>query len=104
MLDLRSSPHGVILPVRAQPGARRAGLRGYHDRMLKVSVTTAAEKGKANQAIAAALCEELSLSRAAVELIAGATSRQKQFLIHGLDSVELQRRIDAALARVEAKE
>ena len=49
--------------------------------MLKVSVTAAPEKGKATEAVIDVLCEELSLARWQVELVAGATSRQKQFLV-----------------------
>ena len=69
--------------------------------MLKASVTAAAEKGKANQAIAQLLCEELSVPRADVELLAGAGTRNKTFLIRGLDAVELGRRVTAALARAD---
>jgi uncharacterized protein YggU (UPF0235/DUF167 family) len=49
MIELGEHPAGVILPVRAQPGASRAGIRGEHAGALKVSVTQVAEKGKANQ-------------------------------------------------------
>jgi hypothetical protein len=99
MIDLRPHAEGTILPVRAQPGARRTAVCGAHNGMLKVSVTTAPEKGKATQAVADVLCEALLLSRAQVELLAGATSRQKQFLVRGLDVAELHQRIATALVR-----
>jgi uncharacterized protein len=80
-----------------QPGARRSAVCGAHNGMLKISVTTAPEKGKATRAVADVLCEALSLSRSQVELLAGATARQKQFFVRGLDVDELNRRIAAAL-------
>ena len=51
MLALEPHPDGTILPVRAQPGARRNEIRGVQDGMLKVCVTQSPEKGKANKAI-----------------------------------------------------
>ena len=51
MIALEPHAAGTILPVRAQPGARRNEIRGEQDGMLKVSVTQVAEKGKANKLI-----------------------------------------------------
>jgi uncharacterized protein len=99
MIDLRPDPEGTILSVKAQPGARRSAICGAHNGMLKVSVTSAPEKGKANRTIVEVLCEELSLSRSQVALVTGQTVRNKQFLIRGLDAAELSLRIAAALAR-----
>jgi uncharacterized protein YggU (UPF0235/DUF167 family) len=63
MIELKPHPHGTILPVRAQPGARKNEIRGEQDGMLKVSVTQPPEKGKANQALIALLSKSLSLRR-----------------------------------------
>lgn len=95
---IRLEPHaeGVLLPVHAQPGARRAALCGEHAGCLKVAVTKAPEKGRANQALVEVLCEKLGLSRSQVVLLAGPCGRRKQFLIRGLDTAELARRIAAA--------
>jgi len=94
---LETRPDGVILPIRAQPGARRNGLRGVHDGMLKVTVTQVAEKGKANQAIVEVLCKSLQLRRGQIELIAGETSPQKKFLIREIPQADLATRISNAL-------
>ncbi|MGE3776880.1 MAG: DUF167 domain-containing protein, partial [Pirellulaceae bacterium] len=47
MIQLERHAQGVVLPVRAHPGARREEVRGEHDGALKVSVAAAPEKGKA---------------------------------------------------------
>lgn len=98
MLDLSAHPSGVLLRVRALPGAKRNELRGEQDGALKVSVTQIAEKGKANKAIRDVLVKSLGLSKSQVELIGGFTSGQKTFLCrqHTVDS--LRAKIDAALA------
>lgn len=95
---LTEHPEGVVLPVKAQPGARKAGIRGEHDGMLKVSVTQVAEKGKANKALIAALANDLGLARSQVELVAGELQPQKRFLIRGISQADLSQRIEAALA------
>ncbi len=91
---------GVVLPVKAQAGARQVGIRGEHDGMLKVSVTQVAEKGKANKALVDAVAKGLGLARSQVELIAGELMPQKRFLIRGISREELAARIEAALANL----
>jgi hypothetical protein len=93
-------PHaeGLILPVRAYAGARRCELRGVQAGALKVAVTQAPEKGKANQAIIELLADSLGLKKSQIELLAGETSPQKKFLIRDVDRETLDDRIAGALA------
>jgi len=93
MIELVERAEGVILPVRAQAGARANAIRGQQHGALKVAVTQVAEKGKANQAILDLLCKTLGLKRSQVTLIAGETSAQKRFLICGLPLKELAQRV-----------
>lgn len=97
MIDLQAHSEGVVLPVRAQPGAGASGLRGEHGGALKVAVTQIAEKGKANQAILEVLIDELDLKRSQVELLSGDTQRQKRVLIRDITVQELRDRIAAKL-------
>jgi uncharacterized protein (TIGR00251 family) len=98
MIALVEHAEGWVLPVRAQPGARRAGVQGEQAGVLKVAVLTPPQDGRANQALAEALREALGLKRSQVELIAGQTGRDKRFLIRGLTRAELESRL-AALSR-----
>lgn len=94
---IEPTPHarGSVLPVRAQPGARRNGLIGERAGAVRVAVSAPPEKGKANEAIARVLAEALGLRASQVALIAGETSRDKRFLIEGLGPDELKRRLAA---------
>ena len=76
---------GVLLPVRAQPGARRTGVIGVHGNSLKVAVSAAPEKGKANAALVEAIAEAFHLKRSQVTLHRGETNSHKVFLLHGVD-------------------
>ena len=94
---LRPHPEGTILPVRAQPGARRNEIRGEQDGVLKVSVTQSPEKGKANKALIALLSKKLSLRKSQLELIGGETSQQKQVLVRGVTPEELRKLMERVL-------
>jgi uncharacterized protein len=96
MLSLEPHPNGTILPVRAQPGARRNEIRGEQAGMLKVCVTQSPEKGKANKAVIELLSKSLRLKKSQIELIAGETSHQKRFLVRDVTAAELANRIAAA--------
>ena len=97
MIQLQPHPDGVVLPVRAQPGARRSMLRGEQDGALKVYVSQIAEKGKANRAIVELLCKALGLRRSQLDLIYGSTSAQKRFLVRDAKIDELRDRITTAI-------
>lgn len=84
LIELVEHADGVVLPVRAQPGARRSGIQGEQAGMLKVAVTAAPEKGKANKAIIEVLSKELALRKSQFELLTGETSQQKRFLVRGV--------------------
>jgi uncharacterized protein (TIGR00251 family) len=89
VIELRDHPEGVVLPVRAQPGARKSAVVGEHGGALKVAVTAPAQDGRANQALAEVLRAALGLKRSQLELLAGETSRDKKFLIRGMRREEL---------------
>ncbi len=97
MIALQPHPHGTILPVRAHAGARRNEVSGEQEGMLKVSVTRAPEKGKANRAIVELIASRLGLRKSQIELLSGETSPQKRFLVRDVPAEELARRIEAVL-------
>lgn len=94
MIELVEHPNGVILSVRAQPRARQTRIVGEHGGALKVAVTDPPEKGRANQSIIEVLCEQLRLKKSQVTLLSGETSRDKRFLLTGLDISELRTRLE----------
>jgi uncharacterized protein (TIGR00251 family) len=97
MISITEHAEGCVLPVRAQPGARKAGILGEQAGALKVAVTAPPEDGRANKALTEALRDALGLKRSQVELVSGQTSRDKRFLIRGLTKADLERRLVALL-------
>jgi uncharacterized protein YggU (UPF0235/DUF167 family) len=87
---------GLVIAVKAHPGARHvtigpvlpaAPAPGWPDARLKIAVSTPPEDGRANAAIIAVLADWLGVKPAAITLTAGATARDKRFLVTG--AVEL---------------
>lgn len=58
-----------------------------------MAVHAAPEKGKANAAVAALLARALSVATGTVRLLAGAASRDKTFLVEGLDGATARDRL-----------
>ena len=79
--DLRGLVDGEgRLAVRVTPGARSEGLDIAEGRLL-ARVRAKPEDGKANEAVCALLAAGLGLAPSRIELLRGATSREKQFRI-----------------------
>ena len=94
--DLDETSDGVLLPVQAQPKSRKDQIIGWHAGRLKVQVTQAPEKGKANQALIKLLARSLGLKRRQIQLVSGDTSPQKLFRIEEISADDLLSRIRAA--------
>jgi len=100
MIELTDHAEGVALRVRAQPGARRTGVQGEQAGALKLAVSAPPEDGRANVALTELLRDLLSMKRLQVELLRGATGREKLFLIRGVSKPELATRLAALLAEL----
>jgi uncharacterized protein (TIGR00251 family) len=98
VITIGEHAEGLVLPVRAQPGARKNGVLGEQAGALKVAVTAPPEDGRANKALLETLREVLRLKRSQLELLSGETSRDKRFLVRGLTRAELEARLAAVLA------
>lgn len=95
MLSLIAVEAGVLLPVKAYPKAKQNAVTGVHNGRLKVSVTAAPEKGKANDAIIKLLAKSLKLKKTQLTLSHGATSPWKEFLVGDISVMNLQNQITA---------
>ncbi len=101
MVTLEETSQGIVIPVKAQAGARRNGISGEFAGSLRVSVTQAPEKGKANDAIIEVLADQLKLRRNQIELISGPTSPQKKFRVTGISKTNLEIQVAQVLATVK---
>ncbi len=75
---------GVLLAVKAVPGASRDQIGGPLGDRLKIRVAAAPEGGKANKAICGLLASALRIPRDRVRLVRGTTSPMKLWRLAGL--------------------
>ena len=97
MTPLEFHPQGVVIRVKARPGARRNAFAGLHDGALRIDVTAAPEKGKANEAIIVLLAKSFDVAKSSIELISSPAIPQKRFLLHGLQLAGAERQLASLL-------
>lgn len=89
---------GIVLAVKAAPKASRDAILGAMDtpqgRALKVAVTAAPDRGKANAAVIDLIAAAFHVPKSAVSVIAGSTDRSKLLRVAG---------DPAALSRIAAQ-
>jgi hypothetical protein len=82
-LVLTEREGAVLIPVRVQPRASRDAIAGIHDGALKVALTAPPVEGEANAALVAFLAKKLGVAKRDVEIVQGATGRQKLVAVRG---------------------
>jgi uncharacterized protein (TIGR00251 family) len=87
----------IVVRVHVQPGAGRTAVVGRYGDALKLKVGAQPEGGRANEAVASLLATTLGVSRAAVNLTAGAASRTKRFRVGPVDVEESRRLLTEAI-------
>jgi uncharacterized protein YggU (UPF0235/DUF167 family) len=85
--------NSLRLPVKVSPKASRNRIQGWLGDTLKVAVTAAPERGKANAAVEALLAEALDLPARAVQVVAGHTQARKWVQVEGLDAAGVRARL-----------
>lgn len=81
------------LPVKVVPGSSRNQISGWLGEALKVRVSAAAERGKANAAVKELLAHTLGISTDQLRIVKGNTSPRKLIEITGLSEPEVRSRL-----------
>jgi uncharacterized protein len=83
----RAEPGGVLVRVKVQPKARRAGLAGLQPSAdgprLRIAVGEAPADGRATRAACDALAAALDVAPSAVICVQGAAAREKLLRVAG---------------------
>jgi len=90
---------GVRVALRVTPKASKNAVTGFKEtagggRALAVSVTAVPEDGKANEAVIKLLAKEWRVPKSSLDVVAGATDRNKVLHVAG-DADALLLRLDA---------
>jgi uncharacterized protein (TIGR00251 family) len=80
--------------LRVSPGAARSEVVGRHGSAWKVRVAAVPEGGRANRELVGLLARVLGVPRARLDLVAGATARDKVIQVEGMTLEEIERRLE----------
>jgi uncharacterized protein (TIGR00251 family) len=94
-MRLISKPDGIVLAIKVVPGSSRQRVVGEYADGLKITVTAAAERGAANEAVIAVLADSLQIAPTSVRILRGHHSPRKEVLVVGLSSEEIERRLSS---------
>jgi uncharacterized protein (TIGR00251 family) len=82
-----------VLEVKAAPNSAKDEIQGWLGNVLKVRIQAPPTDGKANERLCHFLAEKLSISKGAVALVSGASSRHKRFSVRGFSEQQLRARL-----------
>ena len=91
MLNIRKVEGGIVVSVKVQPNASKDRIVGEHADQIKIAVTVAPEKGKANKAVVKVLSRWLGIKSSDIEIVSGETSRDKKVFIRNISEADFNR-------------
>ena len=77
------------IAVKVAAGAANSAISGWRDQCLRVRLSTAPERGKANAALVALLAQALGLSKSAITIVRGQHSTHKTIEVTGLSREDI---------------
>jgi uncharacterized protein (TIGR00251 family) len=83
----------ALVRVRVTPGAARDEVAGRRDGLLLVRVTAPPVEGKANRAACRLLAKLTGVPPSRVEVVRGASSREKTIRLGGIEPAEAAARL-----------
>ncbi len=81
------------ISLRVYPRATKSEVAGFTDGVLQVRVAAPPVKGQANKELLAFLSKVLAVSKGALTIVKGHTSRSKVIAIDGLSQEEIMKRL-----------
>ena len=90
MIQFSEDSRGLTFTVRIVPRASRSEITGEQNGSLRVRIAAPPVAGAANQELIKLLAKTFKLPQKAVEIVAGATSKNKMVRIQGADATRLQ--------------
>lgn len=81
------------LQIRVVPRANRNSIEVGSDGQIKIRVTAAPERGKANDAVIALLSKRIGVPKRNIEIVRGHTARDKTVRVEGATKKEVLEKI-----------
>ena len=85
-LTIQKINGGVVFAAKIVPGSSKTDVSGLFNGMLKIKISAAPEKGKANQCLLEFLAKKLGVKKKSINIISGQRSPVKQIQVLGLST------------------
>ncbi len=93
-LTIQEIDEGVIFAAKVVPGSSQTAVCGLLDEMVKIKVSAAPEKGKANERLIELLAKQLGVKKNAVSIISGKTKPIKHVQVLGISAETLLKKLN----------
>ena len=93
MIKIRATDGGIVVSVKVQPNSSKDRVVGEYADQIKIAVTVAPEKGKANKAVIKLFAKWLDIKNSDIQVISGETSRDKVLFIRNITEEDLYKLI-----------
>lgn len=94
-LAIEEHNDGVVFTAKIVPGSSgQTRICGLLDNMLKIKVSAAPEKGKANECLIKFLARLLGVKKNSVSIISGTTSPVKHVMVSGISADTLLKKLN----------
>ena len=91
MIKIREMEDGVAVSVKVQPNSSKDRVVGEYADQIKIAVTVAPEKGKANKAVIKLFAKWLGIKSLDIQIISGETSSDKELFIRNITEEDLNK-------------
>lgn len=85
---------GLVFGVKVVPGSSRTTVCGLLDEMVKIKISAAPEKGKANKCLLDFLVKQLDVKKNAVKIVSGKGNPVKSVQVLGISAEQLLNKLN----------
>jgi uncharacterized protein (TIGR00251 family) len=89
--------NAIVFYVKVIPASSRTSFENIRNGMLRIKVSAAPERGKANQALISFLADKLKVKKKFITIISGLRSKIKQIAVEQLSPEILIERLEPVL-------
>jgi len=90
---ITKAERGSAFTVVVVPKAKRNEIVGRYGEAVKIRISAPPEKGKANEELLKFLAEKLGVKEDRLEIVAGASSRNKVIAVLGMEPQEVEEKL-----------
>jgi len=98
-LTIQEIEGATVFSVKVVPGSSKKAISGLLDGMLKIKISAAPERGKANRCLIDFLAKQLGVKKKSIKIISGQTNPVKSVQVSGISTETLRKKLNLSELR-----